>query len=195
MEHDEDDPYRILGLARTADGAELKRAYRALSLAWHPDRHLREPEAARREAERAFKRIHAAYQQVEAILKSGAVLVADPAEAEAIGEAIHSAVSSAALRVLARQTPYVYRRVVGVAERLLNDAVMGGEALFLGGLQPALQAAMDAVGMDPPLRASAVRVVLLATSELPWRGRGPGPEAWDALLAPLAHALRAAHIE
>lgn len=194
MEH-EDDPYRILGLARGAGGGELKRAYRTLSLAWHPDRHLNEPDDAREEAERTFKRIHAAYQEIEAILKSGASIATDPAEAVAITAAIHSAVSSAALRVMARQTPYVYRRVVGVAERLLNDAVMGGEALFVDGLHPALQGAMDAVGMDPPLRPSAIRVVLLATSELPWRGRGPDPEVWDSLLAPLVHALRAARIE
>jgi DnaJ family protein C protein 3 len=31
--------YKILGVARNADGKAIKKAYRALALEWHPDKH------------------------------------------------------------------------------------------------------------------------------------------------------------
>jgi hypothetical protein len=85
--------------------------------------------------------------------------------------------------------------VTQVAERLLIRAVAEGEVLFGAGLEPPLQATVWAVGMDPPLRPSVVRVLLLATSELPYRGQGPAPDVWLHYLAPLERALRDAPIE
>ncbi len=50
------DPYTTLGVARTADAAEIKAAYRKLALQYHPDRN-----AGSREAEERFKEISQAY--------------------------------------------------------------------------------------------------------------------------------------
>jgi hypothetical protein len=199
----DDDPYQVLGIGRDAGPRELKRAYRALSLTWHPDRHADAPEDVRREAERRFKEIHKAYLAVSAAL---AVPRADrpaptggsagaPRDAGDLAEAIRSAVASAALRLLVAESRHAYRRVVDVATRVLIRAVTEGDAAFGEGLELPLQEAMWAVGMDPSLRPGAVRVLLLATSELPYRGRGPGPEVWLARLAALERALRAAPIE
>ncbi len=50
------DPYTVLGVARTADAAEIKAAYRRLALQYHPDRN-----AGSQEAEERFKEISEAY--------------------------------------------------------------------------------------------------------------------------------------
>ena len=49
--------YEVLGIHRTADGTEIKRAYRRLAMKYHPDRN---PENA--EAERNFKECSEAYE-------------------------------------------------------------------------------------------------------------------------------------
>jgi len=51
------DPYRTLGLERSATAAEIRAAFRRLARASHPDHHRDDPEA-----ERAFKRISRAYE-------------------------------------------------------------------------------------------------------------------------------------
>jgi curved DNA-binding protein len=50
------DYYKILGVERDADSAEIKRAYRALALKYHPDKN---PESS---AENRFKEINEAYE-------------------------------------------------------------------------------------------------------------------------------------
>lgn len=35
-----EDPYRVLGISRSASETEIKRAYRSLALKWHPDKVL-----------------------------------------------------------------------------------------------------------------------------------------------------------
>lgn len=195
MYEQEADPYSVLGIDATADVETLKRAYRALSMTWHPDRHTDEPPEQRAEAERRFMRIHAAYLAVGERLR--AAEHAPPAPAADVGpflEAIRSAVASAALRVLTGQSRHAYRRVVDVSERLLTRAIEQGESLLAQGLDPALQAVMAEVGMDQPLRLSVIRVLLLATNELPWRGKGPPPDLWQPRLAPLRRALQRARM-
>ena len=50
------DLYGVLGVAQTADGAQIKRAYRALALACHPDHH-----GGDERAEQRFKEVNRAY--------------------------------------------------------------------------------------------------------------------------------------
>ncbi|KAE8882400.1 hypothetical protein PF005_g17071 [Phytophthora fragariae] len=54
-----EDPYKVLGVRRSASEAEIKRAYRALALKWHPDKNPRNPQA-----EQEFMRIGAAYDRL-----------------------------------------------------------------------------------------------------------------------------------
>src|SRR5688500_6522934 len=53
------DYYEVLGVARTASGEDIKRAYRRLAMKHHPDRHNGEGKA---EAELAFKECTEAYE-------------------------------------------------------------------------------------------------------------------------------------
>src|SRR5579875_593223 len=65
-----DDPYAVLGVSRTVTADDLKRAYRKLSMAWHPDRHAGASEARQQEAAHRFKLINAAYVAIGEILRS-----------------------------------------------------------------------------------------------------------------------------
>ncbi len=51
------DPYKILGVEKTATDKEIKAAYRKLALKWHPDKHKGD-----KDAEEKFKEINAAYE-------------------------------------------------------------------------------------------------------------------------------------
>ncbi|EGB03686.1 hypothetical protein AURANDRAFT_9206, partial [Aureococcus anophagefferens] len=52
--------YAVLGVAATATDADVRRAYRKLALAHHPDRHARDPGAAT-SAAAAMAKINEAY--------------------------------------------------------------------------------------------------------------------------------------
>ena len=55
------DFYNILGVSRDASDEEIKKAYRKLSLKWHPDRHSNDSEKDKKIAETKFKEISEAY--------------------------------------------------------------------------------------------------------------------------------------
>lgn len=55
------DYYSILGVSWTASQSDIRAAYRALALRWHPDMHAGETPGKIREAEERFKEINEAY--------------------------------------------------------------------------------------------------------------------------------------
>jgi DnaJ like chaperone protein len=59
------DPYAVLGVARSADDREIKRAYRKLMSEHHPDRLGDLPEDLRRRAEQRASEINAAYDRIK----------------------------------------------------------------------------------------------------------------------------------
>ena len=59
-EPDEFDAYDLLGVARDANAAAIKSAYRKLALKWHPDKHADADEAEREQAEAMFQKVNLA---------------------------------------------------------------------------------------------------------------------------------------
>ncbi len=51
------DPYEVLGISRSADEADVKKAYRKLAKTWHPDRNAEDPRAKDR-----FSELSSAYE-------------------------------------------------------------------------------------------------------------------------------------
>ena len=58
------DPYRILGIDRSASAAEIKKAYRELATKYHPDKLEHLGDEFKELAEMRFKEIQKAYQEL-----------------------------------------------------------------------------------------------------------------------------------
>ncbi|SRR5579883_285557 len=58
---EQQDYYRVLGLAQDASEEEIRHRYYTLAKKWHPDRFLNASEGARQQAERRMKRLTRAY--------------------------------------------------------------------------------------------------------------------------------------
>lgn len=56
------DYYEVLGVAKTASDAEIKSAYRKLAIKYHPDKHVDDSEADKKDAEEKFKEAAEAYE-------------------------------------------------------------------------------------------------------------------------------------
>jgi uncharacterized membrane protein YkvA (DUF1232 family) len=59
------DPYTVLGIGRDASREEIKRAYRRLASKYHPDKVIHLGEEFRKLAEKRFKEIQMAYQELK----------------------------------------------------------------------------------------------------------------------------------
>lgn len=55
------DYYKILGIGKDAQEAEIKKAYKRAAVQWHPDKHTQNGEEAMLEAEKKFKDIGEGY--------------------------------------------------------------------------------------------------------------------------------------
>jgi molecular chaperone DnaJ len=55
------DYYEVLGVGKNASEQEIKSAYRKLAIKYHPDKHLNDTEAQKKEAEEKFKEASEAY--------------------------------------------------------------------------------------------------------------------------------------
>ncbi len=56
------DPYKVLGVPRSASDEDVKKAYRKLSRRYHPDANINNPNRA--QAEEKFKEVQQAYEQI-----------------------------------------------------------------------------------------------------------------------------------
>jgi DnaJ-domain-containing protein 1 len=192
------DPYSVLGISRTATADDLKRAYRRLSKAWHPDQHATESDGQRAEADRRFKLINAAYVAVGEILRTkeesdtAAAQAAVNERSDARVEAIRSVVASAALRLIPNVPRHTYRRIVSVVEALLIDTIAVGERAFSGGFDQAVREAMVFAGLGYDSGPDTLKVLDAAADDLQWRGRGADPGTWQTLLTPLNRAMHPA---
>ncbi len=191
------DPYGVLGLPRSANVDDLKKAYRKLSLAWHPDRHSSGSDAQRTEAERRFKLINAAYVAIGEILRTreaqdAAAEAAVAARSDAKVEAIRSVVASAALRTIPNVPRHIYWRVVNMVEGLLLDTIAVGDQAFLFGFDTAVREALYVAGLGFDSREDAIKVLDAAADELQWHGKGADPATWQELLRPLEQAMHPA---
>lgn len=55
------DPYKVLGVRRSADKEEIKEAFRRLALQFHPDKHSSSPDHVKRAASLRFNQVSDAY--------------------------------------------------------------------------------------------------------------------------------------
>lgn len=60
------DPYRVLGITRSASNEEVKKAYRSLAMKYHPDKVEGLGEEVKKNAEEQFRIINEAYERIKA---------------------------------------------------------------------------------------------------------------------------------
>ena len=137
-----DDYYSLLGIAPTADVAELRRAWRRLAVRWHPDR-------AGHAATVTFQNILAAY-----------TVLSDPVARAAYDRKRSGGTMGAPSAATRRRAPSVMlRRLSGSLQALLasgfaRHAESGVIELFLAA-QEALDGGMVTISMRVPVRCPA----------------------------------------
>lgn len=131
------DHYRILGIERTAESAEIKRAYYALAKRFHPDRFQRDTDASvRSQIETAFTKITKAYET----LSNATARTAYDLKLGMQSDAANLSKSSAA----ASATAHLSRE-----ERAADSFKQGLAALKQGNLSAALRLLGDAARLAP----------------------------------------------
>ena len=57
-----EDLYKIMGVGKDADEAEIKKQYKKQALKWHPDRHASKTEEEQKKAAEQFQQINRAFE-------------------------------------------------------------------------------------------------------------------------------------
>ena len=134
------DPYRVLGVSKTATPEEIKKAYRELARKYHPDHHTDNPLSEL--AEEKFKEVNDAYHQISGGFASN-------------GNSGHSGASSGSYSQVRRM---ISENRLREAESMLDSmSDRGAEWNFLkgmvylqrGGLLQGVQCLQTAMRMDP----------------------------------------------
>lgn len=60
------DPYRVLGITRSATNDEVRKAYRLMAMKYHPDKVTNLGEEVRKNAENQMRKINEAYERIKA---------------------------------------------------------------------------------------------------------------------------------
>jgi DnaJ like chaperone protein len=63
--HDSDAAYKILEIEKSADDAEVKKAYRAMAMKYHPDKVQHLGSEYEKDAQEKFRKINEAYEQIK----------------------------------------------------------------------------------------------------------------------------------
>jgi curved DNA-binding protein CbpA len=182
------DYYAILGVARTASEEEIRKAYRRLALAWHPDRRPGDSGAADR-----FKEISEAYavlvngarrREYDDASRAGASSTFHHRQEDLLRDLFRDPAASAVFADLAREFQRMGMRVDG---QFFRHTLLDGRTVVVGGVF-----VVSPLAVIPTL-ARVARAMLRAgqpPAPAPGPASRPLPEAGRGLLASIGRAAR-----